>query len=77
MARGQAKSNVKNNRRQPSIPKNQGEVFRKSPPLQAIENLRKQSSVKSDHIQEARAPLPPTILEDSKVCVLTGSLTMS
>ncbi|KAL8827330.1 MAG: hypothetical protein Q9170_007057 [Blastenia crenularia] len=68
MARGQAKSNVKNNRPQPPVSKNQGElpqgikkqqIRRKSLRLQAIRQSHKQSIPKSNYTQGVRAPLSP------------------
>jgi len=65
MARGQAKSNIKKNGRQPSILKDQGEVLamhapvfkltiRKSPRLQAILQSHKQSLSKSQETRDYR-----------------------
>ncbi|MCJ1422333.1 hypothetical protein MMC29_000213 [Sticta canariensis] len=67
MARGQAKSNIKNNGGRPSV-LNQGKQLRgikkqaavhKSARLQAIENLRKQFAAKSNHTWEKQTPSSP------------------
>ncbi|KAI4087886.1 MAG: hypothetical protein L6R37_008270 [Teloschistes peruensis] len=78
MARGQAKPNIKNNRRQPPGPKVQGkqprgikkqQATRKSLRLQAIRQSHKQSLSKSNQIKRVQAPPSPppsNIPEDRK-----------